>query len=229
MRKYARSARLRFSIALVWRRSQTGEQNMSDGRPVFSHGLHEGDGDWRARELDALQRAGKLGAEVVYDMTPLPERPDPNVHSPQKGYGGVGILGGRDREIDPRQMGARVLPPDRDASPAPLSAPPMSGMTRTSRPGDPTTYSSSPEAKLDTVQYYGGSAQPRSGVSDTIAALRERDAQKDRRIAELERRDANRDAEIRGALGQILKKLDARPAARRRKSTRLSAAAKKQG
>jgi hypothetical protein len=84
---------------------------MPDGRPVFSHGLHEGDVDWRARELDALRRAGKLGAEVLHDMTPLPERPDPNVHSPQKGYGGAGVLGGENEKLIHGRWGRRFCRP----------------------------------------------------------------------------------------------------------------------
>jgi hypothetical protein len=153
------------------------------GRPVFSHGL--GVGDPRQRALGApINR----GAVILHDMTPLPD-----VHSPQAGYGGAGILGPKDRDTDLASRGAKVIG---YSDPLPLSPPsPMTGLTRHSRPGDPAVYGTDPQRESE-PRFYRGAPQSRSGVGDSLADLRARDELKDRRIADLEQQVAKMQAQL---------------------------------
>jgi hypothetical protein len=180
----------------------------------FSNGL--GVGDPRQRDLGApINR----GAVILHDMTPLPERHDPNVHSPQDGYGGRGILGSKDRDTDLASRFAKVIG---YSDPLPLSPPsPMTGLTRQSRPGDPAEYGTDPQHG-NGVRVFGGSAPSRSAVGDAIAALQADNIRLRPAITGLE----NRLAEQQPMLNAILKKRAARPAVRR-KTARRRVSAKK--
>jgi hypothetical protein len=176
------------------------------GRPIFSHGLGVGDG--RSRELEEIRR--NMGTRVLPEEGPLrPPVSDPHVRMPEEGYGGDGILGRRGDVADPYwgRPHTTVLPPDPKAPPAPPPPPPMGGgMHRHSASGDPEVYSSTPRERAQGIQTYGGGPL----LSDTVAGLQNV-------VAGLKQRDVARDAEmteIRGALGAILKKFDAEPAAR---------------
>jgi hypothetical protein len=117
------------------------------GRPIFSHGLGVGDRWTLGEHIDR-------GAKIIHDLTPVPEWPDPHVHTPEEGYGADGVLGVR---FDPHSMGAKVLPPDWKRPAAPLP-PPMGGMHRHNAPGDPAAFGSTPLDRVRGVQTYGGTA-----------------------------------------------------------------------
>jgi hypothetical protein len=106
---------------------------------------------------------------------------------------------------------ARVID-ERQSPLVPPLPPPLTNLTRHTRPEDPAEYGTDPQ-RTNGVRLYGGLAQAPNRVGDALSAIRTQ-------IAELERRDAKRDAEIKGALGQILKKLAAVPTARTRKTAR---------
>lgn len=185
------------------------------GRPVFSNGL--GAGDWRNRDLEEIRR--HMGTRVLPEEGPTrPLPPDPDVVTPQKGYGGDGVLGRRD-VVDPHWGRHRttVLPPDSKVTPAP---PPMGGLTRHSRPGDPAVYGTDPHS-TDGVRQYGGSAPVRGGLSDTVAGLQAENSRLRAAVDGLEQRDAARDAEmaqIKSALKELGAKSAARPKATRRQA-----------
>lgn len=158
------------------------------------------------REAELRKIRERFTTAAIPDRTIYRERPDPNVAIPQKGYGGDRILGRRDA-VDGK--GTEIVN-DWKGPPAPPKPPPMgNGMHLLSNPGDPEVYSSTPRERAQGVQIYGGAPQ----LSDTVAGLQAV-------VAGLKQRDAARDAEmaeIKGALGMILKKLDAKPTRRPRK------------